>query len=162
MVLLHRYWGELIGGTDDSLTLLEYLAQKGKEEISAEEIFSDFGLDRLEGQFRQPQLPLVYTDEQGWETPIDCAVDLIADLAALLLECKAAGRLDLAQLSGEEGAPERLVRIAAGPEQTRLICRALEDFAQAPLEYDLSQLCPEEDLLELARLCREIGRQLAE
>ena len=52
MYITGTYWENYIGDTDDSLTLVEYLAGKRKEEISIQEIFSDFGLDRLQGEFR--------------------------------------------------------------------------------------------------------------
>ena len=38
---IEKYWGNYIGGTDDSLTLLDYLMDKQKSEISLSEIFAD-------------------------------------------------------------------------------------------------------------------------
>ncbi len=58
-------------------------------------IFSGFGVDKLQGEFRQPEIPLTYTDSEGWETDISYAIDLVTDLAALLLECKVSGTLYL-------------------------------------------------------------------
>lgn len=49
-------------------------------------IFSGFGVDKLQGEFRQPEIPLTYTDSEGWETDIYYAIDLVTDLAVLLLE----------------------------------------------------------------------------
>ena len=40
-----KVWGNYIGGTDDSLTLLDYLIGKQKDEISLSEILADTGLD---------------------------------------------------------------------------------------------------------------------
>ncbi|MCM1236974.1 MAG: imm68 putative immunity domain-containing protein [Ruminococcus flavefaciens] len=37
---IEKYWGNYIGGTDDSLTLLEYLSGKQKNEIALSEIFA--------------------------------------------------------------------------------------------------------------------------
>ena len=31
---IEKYWGDYIGGTDDSLTLLEYLINKQKDELT--------------------------------------------------------------------------------------------------------------------------------
>ena len=44
---IEKYWANYIGGTDDSLTLIDYLYDKGKTEISLNEIFNDTGLSRL-------------------------------------------------------------------------------------------------------------------
>ena len=49
MYITGKYWGNLIGDTDDSLTLMDYLSEKGKSEVDVREILADFGLDRLEG-----------------------------------------------------------------------------------------------------------------
>ena len=40
---IEKYWGNYIGGTDDSLTLLDYLISKQKVEISLQEIFEEIG-----------------------------------------------------------------------------------------------------------------------
>ena len=51
-MVIEKYWGNYIGGTDDSLTLLDYLAGKQKDEIPLREIFADTGLDKLNWNFR--------------------------------------------------------------------------------------------------------------
>ena len=38
MYIAGNYWNHYIGDTDDSLTLLDYLAGKGQQEISIKEI----------------------------------------------------------------------------------------------------------------------------
>ena len=59
---IEKYWGDFIGGSDDSLTFVSYLAKKQKKEIPVTEIFADFGLDQLHGDFRNPEIPLIFTD----------------------------------------------------------------------------------------------------
>ena len=58
MYISDTYWDHWIGDTDDSLTLVEYLAGKQKGHISFGELFSEIGLDRLNGDFRQHEEPL--------------------------------------------------------------------------------------------------------
>ena len=41
-----KYWGDFIGGSDDSLSLIEFLEGLNKEEITLKEIFTGIGLDR--------------------------------------------------------------------------------------------------------------------
>lgn len=158
MYITGKYWGEDIGGSDDSLTLLEYLAAKGKEEISLGEVFADFGLDKLRGDFRRPEEPLVYENEEGWEMPLTYAIDGISTLAALLLECKVNGGLDTEELELETELPA--IRLTAAPEELALICGTLADFAAAPAAYDLSEMLPEEELRGMADLCGELGQEL--
>ena len=48
---IKKYWYNYIGGTDDSLTLVDYLYDKGKTEIPLSEIFNDTGLSKLNWNF---------------------------------------------------------------------------------------------------------------
>ena len=79
---IEKYWGNYIGGTDDSLILLEYLIQKQKEEIPLSEIFADTGLDRLNWNFRKTEPELGYESQNGCEYAFCYGIDLITDLAA--------------------------------------------------------------------------------
>ena len=61
---IEKYWGNYIGGTDDSLTLLDYFIHKQKAEIPLSEIFEDTGLDKLNWDFStSPNLG--YIDSEG-------------------------------------------------------------------------------------------------
>lgn len=159
---IKKYWGNYIGDTDDSLTLVAYLAEKQKEEIPLKEIFSDFGLDKLQGDFRKPDIPLVFVDSQGWEKAISFAIDLIIDIAALLLECKVNGHINLLELDKdiEVDAPDASVCITAMLEEHKQINKILTDFVKAPLEYDLSEMIPEENIIEMTVVCEELRKEL--
>lgn len=37
---------------------------------------------------------------------------------------------------------------------------ALSDFVSEPLAYDLAEMCPEDDMQEMAELCEELRREL--
>ena len=168
MYIADKYWDNYIGGTDDSLTLVEYLAGKQKEEISLGEIFSDIGLDKLSGDFRQHEEPLTVilaNVESDYDEPYAefyYAIDIITDLAALLLECKVSGSVNLCELSGYDlDTPVPDVCITATPEEHKLINRVLKDFVTAPLSFDLSEMCPEEEMREMAAVCGDLRRELS-
>lgn len=167
MYIKNKYWNHYIGDTDDSLTLVEYLAGKQKEEIALGEIFSDTGLCKLGDNFRQTQEPLTVilknaeSDYEEPEAEFYYAIDLITDLAAIMLECKVNGSVNLCELMGDDletDVPEIL--ITATSEENKLMNKVLKDFALNPLEYDLSEMCPEEDMLEMAQLCEELRKEL--
>jgi len=44
---IEKYWDDYIGGTDDSLTLVDYLTDQQKEEITLGEIIAESGLNKL-------------------------------------------------------------------------------------------------------------------
>ena len=41
-----KYWGNFVGGSDDSLNLVAFLVDQKKEEIHLSEIFAKIGLDK--------------------------------------------------------------------------------------------------------------------
>ena len=50
---IKKYWGNFIGGSDDSLNLVAFLEDQKKEEIPLSEIFAKIGLDKQNWDFRQ-------------------------------------------------------------------------------------------------------------
>lgn len=167
MYIAEKYWNNYIGDTDDSLTLLTYLADKQKEQISLGEIFSDIGLDKLNGNFRQHEEPLTVAlanMESDYDEPymeFYYAIDLITDLAALLLECKVNGSADLCELAGDDlETTKPNICITATSEEHKLINKVLIDFVSEPSSYNLSEMCPEEDMLEMAEICENLRQEL--
>ena len=157
---IEKYWYHYIGGTDDSLTLVDYLCDKGQAELSLSEIFADTGLDRQHGDFRT-SLDLAYTDAEGNCHDFCYAIDLVTDLAALLLESSKSGGFRIQDLF--EGETRNLfVNVTATPQEAQAMNRALADFSAAPLAYDLHEMMDEEDLREMARDCEAIRAELYE
>ncbi len=161
MYIENKYWDNYIGDTDDSLTLVDYLAYKrkksSKKEIQVKEIFADTGLDQLQGEFRQADSLLVTVD--GMEMEIYYAIDLIVDLAAILLECKVNGGVRLGELSGNDEYDQEIC-VTATSEEHKQIDQALKDFVADPLAYNLSEMTPQEDMLEMAGICGELRKEL--
>ena len=93
-----KYWGDFIGGSDDSLSLIEFLEDLNKEEITLKEIFTGIGLDRQNMDFRQTVDNLGFTNSIGLEIEFYFAIDIVTDLAAILLECRITGHLNLREL----------------------------------------------------------------
>ena len=159
---IEAYWGDLTGGSDDSLTLTAYLAKKQMKQITLEEIFSDFGADTLFGDYRNTAPPLGYVNPEGWEMGLGCAINLIADLAALLLESEKSGYIDLIELDDTldiEPSNARL-QVISTPREAQQMNTILADFTAAPEEFDISEFCDEEELQELATQCEALRREL--
>ena len=165
MYIANKYWNNYIGDTDDSLTLVEYLASKNKKEICLKEIFSDIGLDRLNGNFRQNKEALTVTLNNIEET--DCcvsvefyyAINVIIDIAALLLECKVNGSVDLRELLDydlETDLPN--ICIIATQEEYEIINKALRDFIFEPHAYNIIGI--EGETLETAKICKKLIEEL--
>ena len=156
---IEKYWGEYIGGSDDSLSLLAFLEDQKKEEISLNEIFDKIGLNKLNWNFRQTVEYLGFTHSNGVEMDFNFAIDVIVDIAAILLECKMNGAVDLHDLD-EYDAPSRNIRIIATKEELRSMDKALLDFTQNPLEYDLGEMIGEDDIKDMAAQVEEMRKEL--
>ena len=128
---IEKYWGEYIGGSDDSLTLVAFLEDQKKEEIALSEIFAKIGLDRQNWNFRQTVKNLGFTHSIGVETDFHFAIDVIID-------------------------------IAATPEEYNTLDKALVDFIQNLLEYDLSEFLSEDDVKNMTHQVEALRKELYE
>ena len=158
---IKKYWGNFIGGSDDSLNLVAFLEDQKKEEIPLSEIFAKIGLDKQNWDFRQTVEYLEFTHSDGVEMDFHFAIDVVTDLAAILLECSVSGSVNLQDLD-EYNTPTRRIRITATPEEHDAMNKALADFAQKPLEYDLSEMMDDEEIQEMARDVEALRKELYE
>ena len=154
-----KYWGDFIGGSDDSLSLVDFLDDLNKEEITLKEIFTGIGLDRQNMDFRQTVENLGFTNSNGLEIDFNYAIDIVTDLAAILLECKISGYVNLRELYDNEDAQNRCIRIVATEEEYTGIKAALEDFVKNSKSYDLYEMI-DDDIIEMAEIVKELRKGL--
>ena len=157
---IEKYWGNYIGGTDDSLNLLEYFRDKQKTVLPLSEIFADIGLDKLDWDFHETDVELGYESRDGFEFEFHYAIDVVTDLAALMLECQVNGSVPLGELLDDES--KNTVRITFTDGEKAAMNQALTDFAGDPMAYDLHEMVPDEDMLEMALDCENLRRELCE
>lgn len=155
---IEKYWGNYIGDTDDSLTLLDYLIDKQKTELSLTEIFADTGLNKLNWDFHKTEPGLEYIGQDGRSHEFDYAIDLVTDLAALMLECSVNGSVSLGELLNDESGD--IVRITLTQEEKAFMNMTLVDFVKDPLAYDLHEMVPDEDMQEMAQICENLRKEL--
>ena len=158
---IKKYWGNFIGGSDDSLNLVAFLEDLKKDEIPLSEIFAKIGLNKQNWDFRQTVEYLEFTHSNGVEMDFHFAIDVVTDLAAILLECSVSGSVNLQDLD-EYNTPTRRIRITVTPEEHDAMNKALADFAQNPLEYDLSEMMDNEEIQEMARDVEALRKELYE
>ncbi len=156
---IDKYWGNFIGGSDDSLNLVAFLADRKKEEIPLSEIFAEIGLDRQNWDFRRTVEYLEFTHSNGVEMDFHFAIDVVTDLAAILLECCVSGSVDLRDLD-EYDTPSRRIRVTATAEERDAMDKALADFVQDPLSYDLHDLMDDDEIREMAEQVEALRKEL--
>ena len=156
---ISKYWGDFIGGSDDSLSLVEFLEGLDKEEITLKEIFTGIGLDRQNMDFRQTVENLGFINSIGLEIDFHFAIDVVIDLAAILLECKNSGHANLRELYDNEDIKNRYIRVVYTEEEYTAIKDALEDFVKDPKSYDLYEMIGD-DIIEIAEIVKELRKEL--
>ena len=156
---ISKYWGDFIGGSDDSLSLVEFLDGLNKEEITLKEIFTGIGLDRQNMDFRQTVDNLGFTNSIGLEIEFYFAIDIVTDLATILLECRITGHLNLRELYNNEDTQNRCIQVIATEEEYTAIKDALEDFVKNPKSYDLYEMIGD-DIIEMAEIVKELRKEL--
>ena len=154
-----KYWGDFIGGSDDSLSLIEFLEGLDKEEITLKEIFTGIGLDRQNMDFRQTVENLGFINSIGLEIDFHFAIDVVIDLAAILLECKNNGHVNIGELYGNEYEQKRCIRVVATEKEYTAIKDTLEDFVKNPKSYDLYEMIGD-DIIEMAEIVKELRKEL--
>lgn len=158
-MFIEKYWGNYIGATDDSLNLVAYLADKNKPELSLAEIFTDLGLDKLAGDYTETTVPLEFMLSNGICLDFHFAIDIITDLAAILLECQGNGTVDLHDLDPYDTDHYNMCIITT-PQEKAEINQTLKHFAENPMAYDSKELVPENDMLEMAAVCEQLREAL--
>ncbi|CAB0550666.1 hypothetical protein CIP107534_00595 [Corynebacterium diphtheriae] len=105
-MIIDQYWGKYFGDSADSQRLAQYLAGKNREVLPTSEIFQDFQLAQLSGNYTQASL-----DGAGWH--FDSAFQFVIDLAVLVLESKKVGRFSIARIGAR-----RIVSCVSTPPPT--------------------------------------------
>ena len=160
--IMEKYWNNYIGDTDDSLALIEYLADKRKRKIQLKDVFSELGFDNDDFDFRSPDAPLAVTIRDGLEIDFKYAIQVLCDLAAILLECRQNGSVDLQELS--DGALDKdyvLISLISTTEEERILLKVLDDFSKLPLEYNLSEVCSVDEMEEMAVVCLQLKNEIS-
>lgn len=159
MYIENKYWNNYIGDSDDSLNLIAFLEDQSSDEIEFSKILQSLGLNRQDGNFRRTTSPLGFTNSMGIYLDFHFAIDIITDLAAILLECKVNGSVDLHDLEPYD-TDFRKINIISTPEDYELLNKVLSDFSNNPFEFDLSELVPEEDMREMSEICENLRQEL--
>ncbi|MGO4375455.1 imm68 putative immunity domain-containing protein, partial [Paenibacillus sp. MCAF20] len=99
---ISKWWGDLIGGSDDSLTLIDYLEQLDLTDVTLNQILRDFGFDILlaEGDLKNGgNIGFDRRSANGmFRVELDIACSALIDLSAIVLESLKSGYVDLHDL----------------------------------------------------------------
>ncbi len=155
---IEKWWGNYMGGSDDSLTLLDYLEEKGKDTYTLSEILSDFNIHFTDVETFRGTPRVYYVDSMRVECDIIYVISIMQDLSLFVLESYKIGEVSLSALKGYGNG--KSFKVTCDINELKLLVSVLTDFANNPLRYELSDMVPDEDMLEIADECREIVEEL--
>ena len=156
---IKKWWGEYFGGTDDSCSLMEYFAQDEKTEYSLAGILTDFNVNIQTpfNGFRATENIQFSVNEL--KCNINMAINLFLDLAVITLESLHSGSVPLTDLC-EDCENEKQFVITADKNILGYLISILTDFCVNPLEYDLAEMCEDNEMREIVRQCKEVINEL--
>lgn len=160
---IEKYWGSYFGGTDDSLTLLDYFQKDNETIYPLSKIFKDFNVYQQmteRGNFKNTIEQLRYYDADGVHYhEIYMVIDLITDLAVITLECLKNKTVEL-KLLLESDKENKTIELQPTQPEFNCILDVLRDFIVSYAEYDLAELCGEDELQKMTSQCKEILKEL--
>ena len=159
-----KWWGSFVGGTDDSLRLITYFENKKYGRVPLSTVLHDLMLDKYLGKTSlQKSKELFFTmilpDGSTMEVGFDISIDPVIDLCAVLVEQTHLGVINTLDLYSSADYAVAF-SIAVEKQPLKLLTDELNHFCLEPLSYDLADMVPEDDMMELAKICREIVDQL--
>ncbi|MFC0417089.1 imm68 putative immunity domain-containing protein [Cytobacillus solani] len=161
-IYINKWWRDLIGGSDDSLALIDYLEQLDSTDVTLNQILEELGFDELlsEGDLENGgSIGFDVKSANGtFRAEIDIACSALIDLSAIVLESHKSGYVDLHDLD-EARQPCKLY-IDASIEKRNLLRDELYKFSRNPLAYELAELVPVEDMREIAEKAKMIADEL--
>ena len=157
---IKKWWGNYVGGCDDSLLLLDYFGKQTQSNLELSKILSDIHLDVLLKENSINGGDVYFCVEKTHEPHFDMAVDVVIDLSAILLESIKNGMVDIKHLDSSSKYSNSF-SISASKDDAMLLLSGLNNFINTPQEYELAEFMDESELQELVNDCKEISSLLS-
>lgn len=154
-----KWWGNYVGGCDDSLLLLDYFGMSTHEVFSLRQIFEDIHLDVALESGEIEEADLYFEAGEGYEPHFDIAVDVVIDLSVILLECLRHKQVAISDLD-ESTEYRKNIAISAEKQDILLLKNSLDKFISTPQSFPLADFMGEDELSELVGDCKSISDEL--
>lgn len=158
-MFIDKWWGNYIGGSDDSFLLLDYFGTRNSTVFNLNDILQETGLSDLLISGGLENGDLSFHVKEGYVPHFDMAIDVLIDLSAIVLECLHNQRVAIKDLDNSSNY-SNTISISAKPEDLMLLTNGLDNFIKNPKSYELSDMMDEESLSELLADCNEVCESL--
>ena len=158
-LFISKWWGNYIGGCDDTFLLLDYFGKPQSETLTLRQIFEDIHLDIALETGEIENADLYFELETGYEPHFDMAIDVIIDLSAILLECLHNKKVAISDLNETTGY-QKSITIFATKQDILLLKNGLDKFINTPQSFSLAEFLGEDELSELISDCQSVSNEL--
>lgn len=156
-MFIQDLWDNYAGVSDEALSLTEYLESTRKGEFTVSELFDEIGLSELDGNYSDTAVPLG-VEIGDLEVDFPYAIDIVIVIAALVLECRNSGAVNLNELN--PNCEEIFIKVTATDDEYIMLTDALADFVEAPESFDLAEMMDEEELQDYAEGIKEMLEEM--
>lgn len=166
-LFIKKLWGKkyskdnYIGGTEDTLLLIDYFGKQTESKLSLHKILFDIHLYILLEKGFVGNGDVYFTETEPHNTYFDTAINVVIDLSAILLENLKNSLVDMNLLDGDRKYSNKFT-ISTSQEDVRLLIKALDKFIVAPQDYELTEPLSEKSFQKLIADCKEISNSLNE
>ena len=158
-LFISKWWGNYIGGCDDSLLLLDYLGKYASDNLTLRQIFEDIHLESALELGEIENADLYFELKPEYEPHFDMAVNVIIDLSAILLECLHNKQVTISDLD-ESTEYQKTISLSATKQDISLLKKGLDKFINTPQLFDLADFLDEDELSELINDCQSVSNEL--
>ena len=158
---IKKWWGNYIGGCDDSLLLLDYFGNQEQYNLELSKILSDIHLNVLLKEDSVNGGDVYFCIDESYELHFDMAIDVVIDLSAILLESIKNGEVNIEELD-PNSEYSNFFSISTSKDDAILLLSGLNKFINAPQEYELADFMDENELKELVDACKEMSSILTD
>lgn len=153
---IKKWWGNYVGGCDDSFLLLDYFGNQKQSSLELSKILSNIHLNTLLKEDSVNEGDAYFKINESYEPHFDMAINVIIDLSAILLESIKNGKIDIKELDPDSEYTNSF-SISTSKDDAMLLLSGLDKFINAPQEYELADFMDESELEELVGDCKEIS-----
>lgn len=155
---ISKWWGNFVGGCDDSFLLLDYFGTSQNETL--DKILQDLHLDTLISSGTLESGDAWFSVNENYEPHFDMPINAVIDLSAIVAECLYNGQVTIKELDSNSKY-EQIISIKANEKDIALLKKGLDMFINSPEKFDLYDFLDEDDLRVLLTDCKEISKELA-
>ncbi|MDR2967266.1 MAG: hypothetical protein LBU74_04900 [Methanobacteriaceae archaeon] len=158
-LFINKWWGNYIGGCDDSFLLLDYFGTSPSDNWSLKQIYEDIHLDSAFESGDIENADLYFELEPGLEGNFNMGIDVIIDLSAILLECLHNKQVAIRDLD-KSSEYEKNITISTTKQDILLLKNGLNEFINNPQSSELAVMVGEHELAEIVHDCKAVNDEL--